>query len=139
MFKNILIAVDGSEHARRAAHTAGELARSQGAEIWLVIAYDPLPGFIGQPMLQEMINRRMDQANEVLELAQVALGEAPAGLHKEVLEGPPAEAILAVAKTRQVDLIVMGTRGLGRLASLLIGSQSQKVIAHAACPVLIVH
>jgi nucleotide-binding universal stress UspA family protein len=54
------------------------------------------------------------------------------------LRGFSAEAILIVAETRNVDLIIMGARGLGRLASLLVGSQSQKVVAHASCPVLLV-
>lgn len=58
-------------------------------------------------------------------------------MHQEVLEGPPAEAILNVANVREIDLIVMGTRGLGRLAGALLGSQSQKVVAHASCPVLL--
>jgi nucleotide-binding universal stress UspA family protein len=56
----------------------------------------------------------------------------------EVLEGPPADAILRVAEARNVDLIVMGARGLGSLGSLLLGSVSQKVLAHATCPVMIV-
>ena len=56
----------------------------------------------------------------------------------EILQGPPADAILRVAKTRDVDLIVMGARGLGSLGSLLLGSVSQKVMAHATCPVIIV-
>jgi len=56
----------------------------------------------------------------------------------EILQGPPADAILRVAKTRDVDLIVMGARGLGSLGSLLLGSVSQKVMAHADCPVIIV-
>jgi len=55
-----------------------------------------------------------------------------------VLEGPPAEAILNVAETREIDLIVMGTRGLGRFTGMLLGSQSQKVVSHASCPVTLV-
>ncbi len=58
------------------------------------------------------------------------------GLELEVLEGPPAEAILRVAETHGVDLIVMGTRGLGGLAGTLLGSQSQKVVMRVKRPVL---
>jgi nucleotide-binding universal stress UspA family protein len=43
-----------------------------------------------------------------------------------------------VANTRKADLIIMGSRGLGTLAGLVLGSQSQKVISHAPCPVLVV-
>jgi len=54
------------------------------------------------------------------------------------LEGQPAEAILQAAVGERADLIVMGTRGLGAIGSLFLGSQSQKVVAEAPCPVLLV-
>ena len=55
-----------------------------------------------------------------------------------MIEGSPAEAIIEVAKTRHSDVIVIGSRGLGRLAGLVLGSTSQKVVSYAPCPVLIV-
>jgi nucleotide-binding universal stress UspA family protein len=55
-----------------------------------------------------------------------------------MIEGHIADAIIEVAKTHQSDLIVMGSRGLGRLAGALLGSNSQKVVSEAPCPVLIV-
>jgi nucleotide-binding universal stress UspA family protein len=138
MFKTIMVAVDGSEHGLKAARVAGEMARCMQADLWVVVAYDPLPANLGQPFLQEAITERMLYSENILSNAQAEIGEIPGVLKRETLEGPPAEAILAVADTREVDLIVMGTRGLGRLASIVIGSQSQKVIAHARCPVLLV-
>ena len=56
----------------------------------------------------------------------------------EVLEGPPADAILKVTEVRQPDLVVMGSRGHGALASLLLGGVSHRVLAHAHVPVLVV-
>jgi nucleotide-binding universal stress UspA family protein len=56
----------------------------------------------------------------------------------EVLEGPPADAILNVAQVRECDLIVMGSRGRGALAGLLLGSVSHRVVAHARMPVMVV-
>jgi nucleotide-binding universal stress UspA family protein len=138
MFKNILVAVDGSEHGRKAAQTAGGMARLTQADLWVVVAYDPLPDYLGQPHLQAAISERIAYTDQILAASLEALGEIPGPIHKEVLEGPPAEAILSVAETRNVDLIIMGTRGLGRLAGLLIGSQSQKVVAQANCPVMLV-
>jgi nucleotide-binding universal stress UspA family protein len=138
MFKNILVAVDGSEHGLKAARVAGDMARCMQADLWVVVAYDPLPGYMGQPYLQEVITARMDDSEQIFSSALAEIGEIPEVLHKEVLEGPPAEAILAVEDTREIDLIVMGTRGLNRLASIVMGSQSQKVIANANCPVLLV-
>ena len=139
MFNNILLGVDGSEHALRAAKTAADLARSMKSEtLRIVVAYDSVPPYLGEPNMQTAISARMKEAEDILQKAMEVVGEIPGGIHTETLEGPPAEALLDVANTRKCDLIVMGSRGLGRLTGLLIGSQSQKVVQHAPCPVLIV-
>ncbi|MCX7782523.1 MAG: universal stress protein [Meiothermus sp.] len=137
MFNNILLAFDGSTHAQKAARLAADLARQYQAALCVVHTYDPAPDYLGEPYLQEVISRRTEAADRVMEQAQALLGELPK-VETEVLEGPAAEAILRVAQVRQVDLIVMGTRGLGQLSGLLLGSQSQKVVTHAQCPVLLV-
>jgi nucleotide-binding universal stress UspA family protein len=77
-------------------------------------------------------------ANEILPQAVEAVGEVPAEIHTELIEGDPAEAIIEVPKTRESNVIIMGLRGLGRLAGLMLGSTSQKAVSHAHCPVLIV-
>lgn len=138
MFKNILLAVDGSYNASQAAKLAGSLARELEADLWIVTAFDPVPPYLGEPNMQNAINARMEAAEAVLKETLKAVGTIHGGLKTEVLEGPAAEAILKVAKTRQNDLIVMGARGLGTLSGILLGSQSQKVLHHAPCPVLVV-
>lgn len=137
MFNNILLAFDGSTHAQKAARLAADLARQYQAALCVVHTYDPVPDYLGEPYLQEVISKRTEAADRVMEQAQALLGEL-SRVETEVLEGPAAEAILRVAQVRQVDLIVMGTRGLGQLSGLLLGSQSQKVVTHAQCPVLLV-
>jgi len=139
MYSNILLGVDGSENALHAAQTAGDLARNMKSKILrIVVAYEPVPPYLGEPNLQTAISARLNEAERVLEKALEVVGKIPGEVHTEILEGPPAEAILDVANTRKSDLIVMGSRGLGRLAGALLGSQSQKVVRHASCPVLIV-
>jgi len=139
MFKNILLGVDGSEHALRAAETAGQLARAVQAEtLRIVIAYEAIPSYLGEPNMQAAISARLKEAETVLQAALSKVGEVPAEVHTEILEGSPAEAIIEVARTRKSDVIVMGARGLGRIAAAVLGSNSQKVVSHAPCPVLIV-
>jgi nucleotide-binding universal stress UspA family protein len=138
MFERILLAVDGSEHAVHAAKVAADLARCMKAELRILVVYAPIPPYLGEPNLQQAINARLDESQAILQKAVEAVGDLPGEIHTEVLEGDAAETIIEVAKVRNSDLIVMGSRGLGRLAGLLLGSTSQKVVSHAPCPVLIV-
>jgi len=138
MYQNILLAVDGSEHALSAAHLAGETARYHQAALWIVVAYEPVPSYLGEPDFQRVVSARLEYATGILDAAVAAAGEIAGGVDTELLEGPEAEAILNVANARKADLIVMGSRGLGRLTGFFLGSVSQKVVAHAPCPVLLV-
>ena len=138
MFEHILLAVDGSDHAMRAAKVAADLARCMKSELRIVVAFDPIPPYLGEPNLQGAINARLDDAQAILKNAAAIAGDMAGEIHTELIEGNSAEAIIEVAKTRHSDVIVMGSRGLGRLAGLVLGSTSQKVVSHAPCPVLIV-
>jgi nucleotide-binding universal stress UspA family protein len=139
MFDKILLAVDDSEHALHAAKVAGEFVRSVKArELRIVIAYEPVPAYLGEPNLQKAINTRTNEAEEVLHEAESMVGEVPAEIQSELIQGQIADAIINVAEARNCDLIIMGSRGLGRLAGALLGSNSQKVVSEAPCPVLIV-
>jgi len=136
MFKTILLAYDGSDHAKRAAEVAKAEALAHGARLVVVHVYEPVPDYLGEPFFQEALKRRLERAEKVLAEA-VGL----TGVPREdalLLEGRPAEAILEAAIGERADLIVMGTRGLGAIGSLFLGSQSQKVLAEAPCPVLLV-
>jgi nucleotide-binding universal stress UspA family protein len=138
MFKNVLLAVDGSEHASKAARIAGEMTRCLKADLIVVTVFDPVPNYLGDTNLVVFLSNQKMLAEQILNGALTEVGELPGKLVKEILEGPVAEAVLRVAEVRDNDLIIMGTRGLGRLAGALLGSQSQKVVAHANCPVLLV-
>jgi nucleotide-binding universal stress UspA family protein len=138
MFAKILLAVDGSAHALHAAKLAGDLARAMNSEkVRVVVAYSNIPSYLGEPNMQAVIDARLQEANEILDAALRVLGKIPGEVHTELIEGSPAEAIIDVATIRESDLIVMGSRGMGTLTGLLLGSTSQKVVSHAHCPVLI--
>jgi nucleotide-binding universal stress UspA family protein len=139
MFEKILLAVDGSEHVLLSARTAADLARTVKAkEFRIVVVYDFIPPYLGEPNMQFAIDARLEDARTILGNAVKAVGEIPCEIHTELIEGSTAEAIVEVAATRKSDVIVMGSRGHGGLAGLLLGSTSQKVVTHAPCPVLIV-
>ena len=139
MFERILLAVDGSEHGYNAARTAADLARAMKSEkLRIVVSYDRIPPYLGEPNLQHAIDARLVEAQEILQKAVEIVRDVPAEIHTELIEGDAAESIIEVARTRDSNVIVMGSRGLGRLAGLVLGSTSQKVVSHAPCPVLIV-
>jgi nucleotide-binding universal stress UspA family protein len=139
MFERILLAVDGSDHGYKAAQTAADLARAMKSErLRIVVVFDKIPAFLGEPNLQRAIDARLADAQEILQKAVEIVGDTLAEIHTELIEGDAAESIIEVARTRNTDLIVMGSRGLGRLAGLVLGSTSQKVVSLAPCPVLIV-
>ena len=138
MFEKILLAADGSDHALHATQIAAELARNPNAkELRVVVAYDMIPPYFGEPNMQIAIDARMEEAKTVMQKTIEAIGKVPCEIHTELIEGSAAEAIIDVANTRKSNVIVMGSRGLGELAGLLLGSTSQKVVSHAPCPVLI--
>lgn len=137
MFRYIVLGVDGSPPSLRAAKVAGQLARDQKARLCVVVAFQPVPDYLGKPYWEEMLSEHMAHAQEVLEKALEHVGEVEQ-LETEVIQGPASEAILTLSQERKADLIVMGRRGVGGLTSLLLGSQAVKVLAHAMCPVLLV-
>ena len=138
MFKRILLATDGSSHAERALEYAQDLALRDDAQVIVVHAFEPVPTYLGEPCGDQIVARHVAVGREVANEAAQKLQEAGVGVIVEVLEGPPADAILRVADIRQSDLIVMGSRGQGELASLLLGSVSHRVLARAQTPVMVV-
>ena len=135
--KKILVATDGSVNGRHALDEAIELAAAAGAGLTVVyVRHAPLP-MIGEPYYQRTLSAELRRANET---TAIALGVAQtAGVEAEavVLEGDPAEQILELARLRDVDLIVVGSRGLGTMAGLLLGSVSRAVVHDADRPVLV--
>jgi nucleotide-binding universal stress UspA family protein len=139
MFENILLAVDGSEHALNAARMASSLSNAMNSQtLRIVSAYEPIPVHLGDPYMQNAVHARIAETEEIIDRAVQVVWNVPAQIYTEMIEGNPAETILEVARTRNSDVIIMGARGLGKLPGLVLGGTSQKVVSYAQCPVLIV-
>lgn len=139
MFTHILLAYDCSPLAQKAAKLVGELARQQQpqAMVRIVCAVEPISADLGEPNFSKVASERTLKGQQCVSDAAKIIG-AGVDVHTEILFGPAAEEIINVAEVRHCDLIVIGLRGEGKLAGLVLGSQSQKVINHAHCPVLVV-
>jgi len=138
MFERILLATDGSSHAERALEYARDMALRDDAMVIVVHAFEAVPSYLGEPMKGDLTARHVNRGRKIAERAVTELEDAGVDVDAEVLQGPPAQAVLDVAEAREVDLIVMGTRGQGELTSLLLGSVSHRVLAHSHVPVMVV-
>ena len=139
----MLVAVDGSAHARRAIDTVAKLAPQIVGGVQVVLLYvGELPVYYGQlpPMNLGIVEQAQSELRERV-LAE-ALADAQAGGLDRVetvsAVGEPATQILRVAAEQAVDQIVMGTQGRGALGSLFLGSVAQRVLHGAQVPVLLV-
>ncbi len=139
MFHHLLIGYDGSANAKKALDYGIDFAMHAGSGLTIVTVFAKVPEYLGSPQYDETVAHLTAEANR---LAEMAAEQARAcnieRVHVEVLQGSPAECILAVAETRGCDCIVVGTRGRDGMAGLLLGSVSDRLAHHARVPVLIV-
>ena len=138
MFSKVLVPYDGSPHSQRALIVAAELAHCTQGQLHVVYAFDPLPPDLGEPNYQNLLDRVLAWANEIIAGGKALVKDQGIPISGDVLEGPAAAAILRVAEAEKYDLIVMGSRGLGQFAGLLLGSVSDRVLHHAKVPVMVV-
>jgi nucleotide-binding universal stress UspA family protein len=142
MTQRILIATDGSELSQRAASVAIELARSLGASVvgCAALPVYPYHGVGGEVAPAEVAFQAQAaaEANAHLDAIERAAAEAGVPFTRVLREGHPDDIILQTADTENVDLIVMASHGRRGVASLLLGSETQKVLARSHLPVLVV-
>jgi nucleotide-binding universal stress UspA family protein len=133
----ILIATDGSDGAGQALNQGFSFAAEVGAQALVVYVRQPPSSLLGAPHYQEAITEEARHAHGVIADAKLYAGHYDVDVEYEVIEGDTVEAILAFARSRDVDLIVVGTRGLGAVKSLVLGSVSNAILHHADRPVLV--
>jgi nucleotide-binding universal stress UspA family protein len=133
----ILLATDGSREAQLAAATAADLASRTDSELHLIHVGELRPTFLAQTELEPAQLER--QARELLD-EQVRRVEETGGTVEEghLRLGRADEEIVDLAQSIGAGMIVMGSRGRGRIRRALMGSVSESVVRHAHCPVTIV-
>lgn len=144
-YRKVLVGTDGSDSSFRAVDRAGQVAADSGANLVLVCAYQPMPD-----------RERARAGDQLGDLAYKVEGSTPAdGVLRAAREraiaagatdvdeiavaGDAVDTLLKLAGDREVDLVVVGNRGLNSLAGRLLGSVPANLSHRARCDVLIVH
>ena len=134
----VVVGVDGSEQGRAASLVAAEQARSTGLPLRIVCALPPFSGslaWVPAPLDVDALHAElMEQLNAGRNWLQSHFPDVE--MTVELVDGPPAEVM--VGRTANVELVVLGTRGRGGFAGMLLGSTSQSVLHHAKGPVMVV-
>jgi nucleotide-binding universal stress UspA family protein len=144
MFDKILVAIDGSEPSLHALEVAAKIALDNEAELTiLTVAPYPPPMFTEEAMptylpqyqddLRESYKKMLDKTNKELLEEYPDIRSVPI-----VMEGSAAKMITDAAKAREVDLIVVGSRGTSGIIDWMLGSVSQQIANNCTAPVLIV-
>ena len=140
MFKKILLAIDGSDNARRAAESAIGLIKLIEGSSLTVTYISPNP-----PSQTRLVKADFDvhsllieDANNISKSTLEMIKESGVNYDLEVAIGDPATEILKIREKVNAGLIIVGSRGLGSLSGVVLGSVSQKIAHHAHCPVMIV-
>ena len=133
----ILIGTDGSPSADSALDFAIELCRDTGAALTVLAVRPPVPAMRGGsvPILE------VEEPGGVARIARQAAATArEAGIDAQdrTAHGDPADEIASTAREIGADLVVVGSRGLGTVGSVLMGSVSRALVKHAGLPVTIV-
>ena len=137
--KKILVPTDFSVHSEKALQYGLELAGKFGSELHLFHVVEPLPVFFGDGVYVPP-----DSTAEVIAAAKTKLEEFDSVSHtrfkvvRSVVEGHPFVEIIQYAKENTIDLVIVGTHGRGAIAHMLLGSEAEKVVRKAPCPVLVV-
>lgn len=138
MYKRILLAVDGSENSVRAAKEAAKIAsHSEGSIIEVVFVADfskAKTDVLHSRSLEELDlsrRQRLSPIEEVLTTLQL-------NYEVKILHGDPGPTIVEYANNENVDLVVIGSRGLNVLQTMVLGSVSHKVMKRVNCPALVV-
>ncbi|MCB5283307.1 MULTISPECIES: universal stress protein [Micrococcaceae] len=135
--RTIVVGVDGSDASVEALRQAQSLAAALSATVVALACWDVPPVYDGYVAMG--IDDFDVRADEILqEAVEKAFGaDVPANLETRLVQGHPRHTLLEAS--RSAELLVVGRRGHGGFGGLLIGSVSSALVAHAHCPVLVVH
>lgn len=146
MYRKILVPFDNSSQALSAVQHAIKLALVSRATVTLVHVVQDVPVFSDERTEDRIgidrnaiVNESKAKAQAMLDRLKKSLSEHDVKLDTAVVVGNPSREVCKKAKIEGYDVIVMGSRGLGKIPGLLMGSVSNRVCRNASCPVIVIH
>ena len=148
MYRHILIPTDGSELAEHAVTNGLSLAKSLGAKVSVIVVEQPFDWLSVSESQAQLALEEIDKLTEQIKKHATSVLNRAANAAKEagvpcdtihVENERPYQAIIAAAKDKGCDLIVMASHGRSGLSAVLLGSVTNKVLTHTKTPVLVCH
>jgi nucleotide-binding universal stress UspA family protein len=140
LYRNIVIATDGSENSQRAISCGIEIAKLSGATVHALYVVDT-PSIIsetwtaGKEVVHELI---ISEGKKILSRVKKITEDSGVEVKEVLLEGHPSEEIINFAENNNMDLIVMGTLGKTGIEKFLMGSVAENVVRNSKIPVMVV-
>jgi nucleotide-binding universal stress UspA family protein len=140
LFTNILVPVDGSDNSYRALDAALVLAEKLGSIITVIHVMEQIPiTHIGsEKLLSELLEAYKKENQNILSKCSEIATQKGLTVKTLLLQGNPASVILDYSKKEKFDLLIMGSRGLGKFKELILGSVSGKIVHHSPSAVMLI-
>lgn len=137
--KRILIATDGSVGGESATRLGGDVAQHHDSEVLLVhvVPLPPLVYGVDQPISDEVTTYLEDAADKTISTSTAILDDLGVKHEQIIRPGRAADVILEIAEQREVDMIVVGHRGIGAMRRFVLGSVTSKLTHAAKCALLL--
>lgn len=132
--EKILLATDGSEDAIRATEAASDLARRSGSELHVVHVWHDVPGFAHKFVKAELRRQGQEKLDEQVRKIEDSGGRVT---EAHLRGGRTSNEVISLSRKIGAGLLVVGSRGLGTVQRILMGSQSEEIVHHAQIPVLV--
>jgi len=140
MFSKILVPVDGSNNSYKALEAALVLSEKLGSKISVVNVMEqvPITHIESEKLLSDLLEAYKKENQEILSKCSDIAHQKGITIKTVLLQGNPAPVILDYSKKENFDLVIMGSRGMGKFKELILGSVSSKIVHHSPCAIMII-
>jgi len=140
LFTRILVPVDGSDNSYRALDAALFLSEKLGSNITVLHVMEevPITHIESQKLLSELLENYKKENQDILSKCSEIARKKGLTINTILLQGNPASIILDFSKKEKYDIVIMGSRGMGKFKEIILGSVSSKIVHHSSCPVMLI-